>query len=54
VGPFFTVNPTPVIGVDSGPECNNPTQPCDDFALTVTLPSGYAANHPNAIRPLVG
>lgn len=47
-GPFFVSNPTPVIEVDSGPECNGSTQPCDDFALTVTLPAGYAANHPNA------
>jgi len=47
-GPFFVANPTPVIEVDSGPECNNPAQPCDDFALTVTLPAGYAANHPGA------
>src|SRR5438309_12085983 len=47
-GPFFVANPTPVIELDSGPECNNPAQPCDDFALTVTLPSGYAAAHPGA------
>jgi hypothetical protein len=47
-GPFFVANPTPVIEVDSGPECNNQAQPCDDFALTVTLPTGYAANHPGA------
>ena len=47
-GPFFVANPTPVIEVDSGPECNGSLQPCDDYALTVTLPSGYAAAHPNA------
>src|SRR6266571_1134830 len=47
-GPFFVANPTPVIEVDAGPECNNPAQPCDAYALTVTLPSGYAAAHPNA------
>ena len=47
-GPFFVANATPVPEVDSGPECDNPSQPCDDFALTVTLPSGYAAAHPNA------
>src|SRR5437867_12038373 len=47
-GPFTGANPTPVIFVDSGPECFNPVQPCDDFALTVTLPAGYAAAHPNA------
>jgi len=47
-GPFTGANPTPVPLVDSGPECLNPVQPCDDFALTVTLPAGYAAAHPNA------
>jgi PKD domain len=47
-GPFFTSNPTPVPELDVGPECNNPSQPCDDFALTVTLPAGYIAANPNA------
>src|SRR6266481_5719579 len=47
-GPFFVINPTPVIEVDVGPECNNPAQPCDDFALTTNLPAGYAAAHPSA------
>jgi PKD repeat protein len=47
-GPFFVANQTPVPFVDQGPECLNPFQPCDDYALTVTLPAGYAAAHPNA------
>src|SRR5207249_12284596 len=47
-GPFTGANPTPVIFVDSGPECGGSLQPCDDFALTVNLPSGYTAAHPNA------
>jgi hypothetical protein len=47
-GPFFVANPTPVPLVDSGPECFNPGQPCDDFALTVSLPASYLAEHPNA------
>jgi hypothetical protein len=47
-GPFAVANPTPIPLVDAGPECNNPAQPCDDFALTVTLPAGYAAAHPLA------
>jgi len=52
-GPFFVVNPTPILFVDQGPECSGSAQPCDDFALTVTLPAGYAAGHPNAaLRPL--
>src|SRR5438128_5333511 len=47
-GPFFVANPTPIIEVDSGPECFGSIQPCDDFALTVTLPSGYHTTYPNA------
>ncbi|HEY2354207.1 MAG TPA: PKD domain-containing protein [Gaiellaceae bacterium] len=46
-GPFTLANPTPVPQVDSGPECNNPTQPCDEYQLTVSLPSNYAEQHPN-------
>lgn len=47
-GPFMVANPTPLPeGVDAGPECVNPFQPCDDFALTVTLPAGFKAAHPN-------
>ena len=38
-GPFSIANPTPVPEVDVGPHCNNPTLPCDDFALTVQLPA---------------
>ncbi len=48
-GPFAVANPTPVPVVDSGPECDNPVQPCDDFALTVSLPSDYAETHPNDV-----
>jgi PKD repeat protein len=47
-GPFFVSNPTPIIFVDDGPECSGSAQPCDSFALTVTLPPGYASTHPNA------
>src|SRR5213082_4125043 len=47
-GPFFVANPTPILFLDTGPECFGSEQPCDDYALTVTLPSGYAAAHPNA------
>src|SRR6185295_15365332 len=47
-GPFAAANATPVPFVDQGPECFNPLQPCDDFALTVVLPAGYHAAHPNA------
>jgi hypothetical protein len=48
-GPFALANPTPVPIIDSGPECANPVQPCDDFALTVSLPSDYAETHPNGV-----
>src|SRR5213594_1798761 len=47
-GPFFVANPTPILFVDQGPECFGSAQPCDDYTLTVTLPAGYAAAHPNA------
>src|SRR6266571_8610704 len=47
-GPFFVANPTPILFVDQGPECSGSAQPCDNYALTVTLPAGYAAAHPNA------
>ena len=47
-GPFFLSNPTPVIELDSGPECAGSSQPCDDFKLTVSLPSGYHTTNPNA------
>ncbi|HEX7964550.1 MAG TPA: hypothetical protein VF651_02425 [Gammaproteobacteria bacterium] len=48
-GPFVLANPTPVPLVDAGPECSNPQQPCDDFALTVTLPSDYTTTHPGVL-----
>jgi len=47
-GPFFVANPTPILFVDQGPECFGSAQPCDDYVLTVTVPAGYAAAHPNA------
>lgn len=45
-GPFPLDNPTPVPLVDAGPHCDNPQVPCDEFYLTVTLPSGFAAANP--------
>ena len=47
-GPFNTANTTPIPQVDTGPRCNANTNPCDNFALTLTLPAGYHAAHPNA------
>ena len=52
-GPFTVANKSPLgLGqLDTGPRCNSNTFPCDNFTLTVTLPTGYAAAHPNgAIR----
>lgn len=48
-GPFSVANPTPVPLVDVGPECNNPVQPCDDYALTVSLPSDFTSTHPGEL-----
>src|SRR6266404_9212757 len=49
-GPFNVPNQSPVgLGqLDTGPRCNNNAFPCDNFALTVSLPSGYVAAHPNS------
>ena len=47
-GPFNTANASPIPQVDTGPRCNGTTNPCDNFALTLTLPAGYHAAHPNA------
>ena len=47
-GPFFIANQSPIPEVDSGPECDNPIQPCDDHVLTVALPAGYMTDHPSA------
>ena len=34
-GPFLQPNPTPIPEYDIGPECNNPIEVCDFYALTV-------------------
>src|SRR6059058_5937122 len=48
-GPFFQPNQSPLgLGqLDSGPRCNSQF-PCDNFALTVNVPSDYATTNPNA------
>jgi hypothetical protein len=48
-GPFTVANQSPLGAglVDSGPRCNDQF-PCDNYELTVTLPAGYAAAHPNS------
>src|SRR5438067_11187583 len=45
-GPLLVENPTPILFVDQRPECSGSAQPCDNYALTVTLPAGHAAEHP--------
>src|ERR1041385_2891523 len=47
-GPFLQPNPTPIPEYDIGPECNNPIEVCDYYALTVALPVGYAQTYPQA------
>ncbi len=54
-GPFTVSNPTPVLLVDSGPQCHadglpggTTTQPCDDYTLTATISAAYLTAHPNA------
>jgi hypothetical protein len=48
-GPFNAPNTSPVGAgqLDQGPRCSAQF-PCDNFELTVSLPSGYVAAHPNA------
>src|SRR3989442_14224198 len=49
-GPFNQPNQSPVgLGqLDTGPRCNNGAFPCDSYLLTVSLPAGYTAAHPNS------
>src|ERR1700704_6408699 len=49
-GPFNVANQSPVgLGqLDTGPRCNAAAFPCDNYALTVSLPRGYVAAHPNS------
>ena len=49
-GPFNVPNQSPVgLGqLDTGPRCNANGFPCDSYALTVSLASGYVAAHPNS------
>ena len=48
-GPFNIPNQSPLGAgqLDQGPRCSAQF-PCDNFALTVSLPAGYASQHPNA------
>ncbi|HZP13464.1 MAG TPA: sialidase family protein [Nevskiaceae bacterium] len=47
-GPFAVPNAS--LSQDAEhPQCLEPIEPCDDFALTVDVPVGYAATHPFAL-----
>ncbi|MBV9009917.1 MAG: hypothetical protein JO354_12250 [Verrucomicrobia bacterium] len=50
-GPFTQPNPSPLGAgqLDTGPRCDNTSFNCDTYHLTVTLPTGYVAAHPNAV-----
>src|SRR3979411_2133455 len=49
-GPFNVPNQSPLgLGqLDTGPRCDANAFPCDNYALTVSLPAGYVAAHPNS------
>src|SRR5438105_13661871 len=49
-GPFNVPIQSPVGAgqLDSGPRCNANTFPCDSYTLTISLPAGYVAAHPNS------
>jgi len=48
-GPFVAPNRTdPVLGDGATLQCLPEVAPCDDFALTVTLPAGFLGTHPDA------
>ncbi|HVT35234.1 MAG TPA: sialidase family protein [Nevskiaceae bacterium] len=47
-GPFVAGNATAQTS-PGNPTCQNPALPCDDFALTLSLPADYAATHPRAL-----
>ncbi|HEY7599742.1 MAG TPA: hypothetical protein VH741_07440 [Candidatus Limnocylindrales bacterium] len=48
-GPFVTPNRSdPLLGDGTTLTCAPVVLPCDDFALTVSLPAGFLADHPDA------
>src|SRR5437879_3759170 len=49
-GPFNVPNQSPIgLGqLDTGPRCDSTSFPCDNYELTVSLPDGYIAQHPNS------
>ncbi len=49
-GPFNQPNQSPAGAgqLDIGPRCGTSGFPCDNYLLTITLPSGYNTTHPSA------
>jgi len=48
-GPFTGANPTNNVPGSVGPDCNAVPNTCSDFMLTVDIPAGYSALHPDDV-----
>ncbi len=48
-GPFTGANPSNDVPGSVGPNCNAVPNTCSDFMLTVSIPTGYTALHPNDV-----
>src|SRR5207245_200444 len=48
-GPFTGANPTNNIPGSNGPDCSAVPNTCDDYLLTLSIPAGYSALHPNDV-----
>src|SRR5262245_5356420 len=48
-GPITAVNPTNQVPGSVGPNCGAVPNSCSDYMLTVSIPSGYTALHPNEV-----
>jgi PKD repeat protein len=47
-GPFLVSNPVGITA-NGAPDCIDPALPCDDFALSVSLPGDYDQTNPGAV-----
>lgn len=48
-GPFTGANPTNNVPGSNGPNCSAVPNTCSDYLLTVSIPAGYSALHPNDV-----
>ncbi len=48
-GPFTGANPSNQVPGSVGPDCGAVSNTCSDYALTVSIPPGYTALHPNDV-----